>query len=266
VRSTFAAEEQRFSRFRPGSELTRVNAAAGTWTPVSPAFRSLLHRALGYAATTGGLFDPTVLRALEAAGYDGDFDEVVRGARDRLRPPVPCGRWEEIEIRGNTVRLPDGAGLDLGGIAKGATVDLAVERIVSSVLPWVVVSAGGDLRVAGNAPTLAIDVEDPATSGTALLTLRLAHGALATSSTAKRSWGSGLHHVIDPRTGAPAETDAVQVTTWAPTCADAEVRAKVGLLVGAAAAGERPSVVVERDGTMIVSFRPDPSAPTEEAA
>ena len=93
VRSVFEREEQRFSRFRGDSELTRVNEAAGRWTRVSPGFAALVTEALRQAAATGGRFDPTVLDAIVAAGYDRDFDEVIAGARGALRPARPCGRW-----------------------------------------------------------------------------------------------------------------------------------------------------------------------------
>lgn len=253
VVETFRAEEQRFSRFRPDSELSMVNARAGSWVTLSPGFGSLLRFSLDEAAATGGAFDPTVLGAIEAAGYDRDFDEVIRSARAVLRRPVPCGRWTEIEVADGSVRLPAGVGFDFGGIAKGWTVDLAVDRALASGMSWVLVSAGGDLRVGGDAPELAIDVEDPDDPSSAIMTLRIDKGALATSSTAKRSWGPGLHHVIDPRTGAPAITDAVQVTSWAPTCAEAEVAATVALLRGIRAVTDAPSVIVGRDGTVFHS-------------
>lgn len=253
VVETFSVEEQRFSRFRPDSELSLVNARAGSWVSLSPGFESLLRSCLEHAAATGGAFDPTVLGAVEAAGYDRDFDEVIRSARGVLRRPVPCGRWTEIEMADGSVRLPAGVGLDLGGIAKGWTVDLAVERALASGMSWVLVSAGGDLRVGGRAPQLAIDVEDPDDPSSAIMTLQIDRGALATSSTAKRSWGPGLHHVIDPRTGAPAITDAVQVTSWAPTCAEAEIAATVALLRGTRAVADAPSVIVGHDGTVFHS-------------
>jgi len=256
VIETFRVEEQRFSRFRADSELSMVNARAGGWVTLSHGFESLLRACLAEAAATGGAFDPTVLGAIEAAGYDRDFDEVIRSARLVLHRPVPCGRWTEIELAAGSVRLPTGVGLDLGGIAKGWTVDLAVERALASGMSWVLVSAGGDLRVGGRAPQLAIDVEDPADPSSAIVTVQIDRGALATSSTAKRSWGPGLHHVIDPRTGAPATTDAVQVTSWAPTCAEAEVAATVALLRGTRAVADAPSVIVGRDGIVFNSVTP----------
>ncbi|MDH4111350.1 MAG: FAD:protein FMN transferase [Actinomycetota bacterium] len=267
VENIFGREEQRFSRFRHDSELSRVNDRAGRWTVVSVRFRTLLRLSLDRAAQTNGAFDPTVLRAVEAAGYDRDFDDVIRAARGRLRPPVPCGRWAEIELTDRELRLPPGVGLDLGGIAKGWTVDLAVAGALSAGMPWVLVSAGGDLRVGGRAPRLPVDVEDPHDPDAPLVVLSIDRGALATSSTARRSWGTGLHHVIDPRRGAPSRSDAEQVTTWAPTCAEAEVRATVALLLGTRAAASAPSVIVGTDGVVHNSFAPEAgSSPDEEAA
>jgi FAD:protein FMN transferase len=268
VIDTFRDEEQRFSRFRSDSELSRLNARAGGWVTVSEGFGSLLDFSLSRAHATHGAFDPTVLAAVEAAGYDRDFDEVIRSARGALRPPVPCGRWREIEVRGRSVRLPSGVGLDFGGAAKGWTADLAVGRALGAGMPWVLVSAGGDLRIGGDAPTLSIDVEDPDEPTTPVMTLRLDRGALATSSIAKRTWGPGLHHVIDPRTGAPALTDALQVTVWAPTCAAAEIAATTTLLAGTSAVADAPSVIVALDGTLHHSLTPalTGGAPAEEAA
>lgn len=265
VAATFRREERRFSRFRPDSELSRLNGRAGSWTRVSDGLGSLLRYSLDRAASTDGAFDPTVLHAVEAAGYDRDLDEVIRAARGVLGPPVPCGRWAEIELGDGEVRLPPGVGLDLGGVAKGWSVDLAVGAAISAGMPWVLVAAGGDLRVSEHAPLLPIDVDDPEVDGEPILTLLVDRGALATSSTAKRSWGTGLHHVIDPRTGAPAITDAIQVTVWGPTCADAEVAATVALLRGTRSVHGSPSVIVGADGTVHHSIRGD-RGPRLEAA
>lgn len=152
VREVFEREEARFSRFRSDSELSQVNQMAGIWTAVSAPFETLVRRALDEARVTDGLFDPTVLHAVTGAGYDRDFDELIAGARGHLHPPQPCGRWTEIGIRSGELRLPGGVGLDLGGIAKGFTVDLAAAAALEAGLPWALVSAGGDLRLSGEAP------------------------------------------------------------------------------------------------------------------
>ena len=264
VIETFAIEEDRFSRFRSGSELSRVNATAGSWTTVSQAFASLILFALDQAAATDGLFDPTVLRAMEAAGYDRDLGEVIQAARGALHPPVACGRWAEVELDARCLRLPNDVGLDLGGVAKGWTVDLAAERALDAGLPWVLVSAGGDLRIAGESPPLEIEVEDPDEPGRALASLRLQGGAIATSSIRRRSWGPGLHHVIDPRTGAPSVAGVAQATVWGPTCAAAEIASTVALLEGPAGAARRASLLVAADGTVYSSFADAPISDADD--
>ncbi|MGB7804905.1 MAG: FAD:protein FMN transferase, partial [Actinomycetota bacterium] len=221
---------------------------------VSSPFERVVRLALDHASATGGLFDPPVLHALMAAGYERDFDEVLAGARGALYPPEPCGRWNEVEVRPGAVRLPPGVGLDLGGIAKGWTADLAAAGAVDAGLAWALVAAGGDLAIVGDAPLLEIPIEDPETLEGSMATLRLDRGALATSSVAKRSWGPGLHHVIDPRSGAPMRSDTVQATVWAPTCAEAEVLATWALLRGPHAATQRPCAIVVSSGDVIVSF------------
>ena len=250
----FETEERRFSRFRDDSELTAVNRLAGRWVPVSSPFERVVRLALDHASATGGLFDPTVLHALMAAGYDRDFDEVLAGARGALHPPEPCGRWTEVQVRHGAVRLPPEVGLDLGGIAKGWTVDLAAAGALDAGLAWALVAAGGDLAIVGDAPVLEIPIEDPETLERPMATLRLGRGALATSSVAKRAWGRDLHHVIDPRTGAPLRSDTVQATVWAPTCAEAEVLATWTLLRGPDAANQLSCAIVASSGDVIVSF------------
>jgi len=256
VRDTFEREEHRCSRFRADSELSNVNACAGSWTQVSAGLTRIVVAAIDAARRTQGRFDPTVLPAVLAAGYDRDFDEVLAGARAALRPAAPCGRWEEIEIHGRRLRLPTGAALDLGGFAKGWTVDLAADAAIAAGLPWALVNAGGDLRLGGAGPEGGIDVavEDPEDQQVELARLRLSHGALATSSVTRRAWGHGMHHLIDPATGRPADGAVLQATVWAPTCAEAEVAAKDALLSGPAAVERSAAILVLRDGEVHASL------------
>ena len=251
VTDIFAAEERRCSRFRSDSELSAVNAAAGSRVTVSAPFADLLRFSLRQAAESAGLFDPTVLGAVVAAGYDRDFDEILAGARDRLRPPVPCGRWREVELHGRELLLPRGVGLDLGGVAKGWTVDLAADLAVVAGARWAVVNAGGDLRIAGDAPPVEVAIDDPGDPVSPIARLSVAEGAVATSSTMRRAWGPGAHHLIDPRTGAPSDTGIVQASVWAPTCALAEIAAKRVLLKGRL--GSEPAVLVTGDGDVLMN-------------
>ncbi len=254
IERIFAREERRFSRFTDRSELSAVNRSAGGWTRVSDGFAALVDFALRAAAETEGRFDPTVLGAVVAAGYDRDLDELLAGARTVLRPAAPGGRWREIELIDQRLRLPAGVGLDLGGVAKGWTVDLAALTVVEDGLPWAAVNAGGDLRFAGSAPTLEVAVEDPERPNAEIGRLHLSSGALATSCTTRRSWGPGLHHLIDPTTGRPSTAPVVQATVWAETCAQAEVAAKAALLEGRRSLGRGAALLVLRDATVRSSF------------
>jgi len=255
VAAEFEEQEQRFSRFRTTSELSTVNGSAGHPTSVTEPFAALVRTALDAAARTDGLFDPTVERAMVTAGYDRDFDDVIQAAREVLRPAAPTGRWREIVLRDGTIAMPEGVTLDLGGIAKGWTADRAAARI-AALIPWAVIDAGGDLTATGDAPDggLAIGIEHPIEVATEIMRVWLTSGALATSSIVRRSWGPGLHHLIDPRTGRPATTGVVQATVWAPTCAQAEVRAKEAMLLGEEVLERLPATLVLADGTVVTNM------------
>jgi thiamine biosynthesis lipoprotein len=254
VRSIFEAEEQRCSRFREDSELSRVNRAAGTWTEVSPGFEALIRFGLEQARATEGRFDPTMLAAVRAAGYDRDFAAVSTGPVAPADAPVPGGGWRDVRLEPGRVRLPSGVGLDLGGIAKGWTVDLAADAALRTGAPWVLVNAGGDLRIDGDAPPLDVAIEDPWDRDAEALRLRLATGGLATSSIRARSWGEARHHLIDPETGAPSDDAILQASVWASTCAEAETLATWALLTGPRALRRVAGAIVTRDGDLLTSF------------
>ena len=152
--------------------------------------------------------------------------------------PIPCGRWRDVTLEDDVLRVPAGVGIDLGGIAKGWTADLAATRGQDAGLPWV---SSTPAATCGSSATRRDRRRHRRSGGPAaeLGRLSIREGGLATSSIRSRSWGPGLHHVIDPRTGAPAETDLLQVTVTAPTCAEAEVRATAALLAGSAATEQR---------------------------
>ena len=136
-------------------------------------------------------------------------------------------------------------------MAKGWTADLAAEAAVRSGLPWALVSAGGDLRIAGDTTGVEVAIEDPWAATEEVARVRLVSGALASSSTTRRAWGPGLHHVIDPRTGAPSDALALQATVWAPTCAEAETLATWAILTGPAALDTIPGAIATSDGDLV---------------
>lgn len=229
--------EWRFSRFRPDSEVSRFNTTR-EHRP-SRLLSDLLQVAEPLRRGSGGLFNPLVGAQVIAAGYDRTFDaigsgSVQRGPAGGEGAPVSGGL---IALGDGRYRLPEGTRLDVGGIAKGWAADRGAEFL--GQLGPACVDAGGDVRVAGAWPAdggFEIEIENPFLPDTDLGTLRLTEGSLATSGIAKRWWMSGgelRHHLIDPRTGKPVDTELLCVTAHAPTAAEAEVAAKTAFILGA---------------------------------
>ena len=239
--------ERILSRFRADSELSRLNAAGEL--EAGDDLLAVVRLALAARERTGGRFDPTVHDALVAAGYDRSFEELAGdGAWSEA---VPAGG--NVRVRGRRIALDPGVRLDLGGIGKGYAVDRAVASLAA--LGPCLVNAGGDLAVAGVPPdgVWPVGVETPAGD----LTLGVAEGALATSGSDRRRWladGEERHHLIDPATGRPAESDLLTVTVAAHTAVEAEVAAKAFFLAGEQAAAAEadslglPTLLVTVDG------------------
>jgi len=240
VERLFAQVEAELSRFRPQSGLSRLNAAAGRGPqPISSMLHEVLALALQAAHASDGIFDPTVLNALQAAGYNRSFELVgTDGASPQHRQKVAASGsgWQRVllDAAEGTAALPAGLGIDLGGIAKGWTVDQAARHLGQ----WgpALVDAGGDIR-SGGAPgePWPVAVQDPFDETRDLAVVSLADNAVATSSIGGRRWqrdGQPMHHLIDPRTGQPSCSDLHTVTALAPTATEAEITAKVVLLLG----------------------------------
>ena len=229
VRALFEERDARFSRFRPSSELSRVNALPLGLTLVSEEFASMLSLSLDAARATGGLVTPAVGGAILAAGYDRDFDRLPPDVGAVVSAAVPS--WHSISLHGGGLLRTETVQLDLNGVVKGKTVDDALELAGSG---WV--AAGGD--VAALEPVI---VGLPGGG-----TIALHDGGLATSSVGRRRWlaaGVPQNHLIDPRTGRPTTSPWRDVSVAARTCLIADVAAKAALLLGTAG----PAWLDERD-------------------
>ena len=263
-----AAVDLACSRFRPDSELTALNDAAGRGPrPVSALFAQLLATALRAARLTGGDVDPTCARALAGLGYDRDFAE-VRAAGDfppRLTGPVgPVPGWQRVHLDrvGRRAWLDRGVQIDLGATAKAWAADRCAQVIHAELDRGVLVSLGGDIAVAGPAPeagwrvTVADDHAAPVTGPGQ--TVAISTGGLATSGTTVRTWivgGRQVHHIIDPATGEPARSCWRTVSVAAGTCVDANTASTAAIIRGAAAvdwlqSAGLPARLVRPDGSI----------------
>jgi thiamine biosynthesis lipoprotein len=250
--------ELRWSRFLPDTELDRLNHEAGSGRPtaLSAVTFDLVVSAVEAWRETDRLFDPTILPALVAAGYDRSFEA---GIGPSVEPPRSTATCDDIVIDHDslTITLPDGCALDLGGIGKGRAADLVIDELIDQGrAAGACVNLGGDLRVYGNAPdgapAWAVGLEEPQDRDTVMLVVGLADGALATSSTAHRRWqgddGETRHHLIDPRTLAPADTTVQSVSVIAGSAMTAEVHAKASLIAGKPSDDTLPMLFVHDNG------------------
>ena len=219
------------SRFREDSELSRLNRAKGRAIAVSELFATAVGSALRAAQLTDGAVDPTVGAALRAIGYDRDFDAVQDGTSIQASGAVvPGWRVVEVDKAMRTVRIPSGVVLDLGATAKALAADRAATRIHEDLGCGVLVSLGGDISTAGEAPMggWSIGVCDDGAAGPNSFegqTVSLSCGGLATSSTQVRRWagpaGEERHHIIDPRLGRSARAGWRTASVAAASCVDA---------------------------------------------
>ena len=226
-----AAQELALSRFDPASDLMKLNEDAGDWQPAGDRLYTAVEAAVRARAATGGRYDPTVLPAVIAAGYDTTYTELRRRPVQAPRGWCAAGHidLDPVERR---IRLAEGTSIDLGGIGKGLSATAAVNAMRRSwpEMPGGLVDLGGDIAVTGSAPDRGpwrIDIADPRDHDRRLGTLALASGGVATSGRDRRRLGlrGEGHHLIDPATGRPAAPGPLSVTVVAPSAGEAEAHA-----------------------------------------
>ena len=268
--------DRSYSRFRPDSEVVALHARPAGFVPISPLLADAIEIALRAAEQTEGAVDPTVGRAMRAIGYDADF--ATLGARSgpiQLHlEPIPG--WQAVELSRvlGAVRLRPGVELDLGSTGKAYAADLAAAAALAAIDrpgAGILVSLGGDIATAGNAPDggwrilVAEDSEVPVEADGE--TIAIPGGAIATSSTTVRRWRRAdreLHHLVDPRTGQPAISPWRTVTVVAETCVRANTEATAAIVRGGSglerlAATGLPARLVATDGRVVrLNGWPDP--------
>lgn len=247
AREEVAACERELSRFDPASDLSRLNAAGGRWTHVGRRLLEALDLALHAREDTGGRFDPTVLPALAAAGYDRSF-ELLEQREARSADGWRAGTAIELDARSGRARLEPGSSVDLGAIGKGYAAGRALDAmlVASPTLAGGLVDLGGDIAVRGESPEggpWLIAVSDPRRAGEVLAVLALQTGGVATSGRDARRFGPArsLHHLIDPETGESALAGPLTVTVVGPDPVAAEVHATTLAIAGLGEAGAHVS-------------------------
>jgi FAD:protein FMN transferase len=260
---------RRLSRFVPDSELSRLNRDSRATVPATQLLRAAARAGLWAAERSGGLVEPTLVTAIERAGYTTSRDGVVPASlREALRAaparqparPDRGSRWREIVVddQAETITRPPGVLLDTGGTGKGLCADAVACRLADYTR--YLVDCGGDIAVGGLGAQFEpyeIEVEHPLT-GKTIGRISVERGGIATSGLNVRIWrrpdGSFAHHLLDPSTGEPAWTGLIGVTALGASALEAETLSKLSLLGGPDAArralAEHGGVIVYDDGAM----------------
>lgn len=230
--------EQRFSRFRQDSELTLVNRSAGRPTRVSAPFADLYQAALDYAGRTDGLYNPFILPDLQRAGYVSSWTDPANQAPDFSAGIAVVASAAHLEE--GTLTLPAHSALDFGGIGKGYLARELTLQVPPDIEGYWL-SLGGDIAVRGQdigARPFSVAIAHATDPSRIVDTLDLGASpylAMATSGTTKRRGthkGHAWHHLIDPRTHKPAETDVASASAVAADPVTADIAAKCFVIAG----------------------------------
>jgi FAD:protein FMN transferase len=264
LRDHLQALDDACSRFRPDSEVSRLEQSNGCPTQVSELLFAVMSDACQVALDTCGTVDPTVGTALGDLGYDRDFALVPEDSPAPAPPPRPAPGWWVIELddERQTIELPPGVHLDLGATAKAFAADWAATSIAASLRCGVLVNLGGDVAVAGEPPEggwpIGIADNSAVAPDEVDTVVAIYAGGLASSGTGTRAWrraGRLVHHLIDPATGAPAEPYWRLVSATGPTCVAANAASTAAVIwgpdaIGNLAAMNVPARLVDLNGTV----------------
>lgn len=251
------------SRFRDDSDLSRANRSPGRRTAVGPVLLGAVASAIAVAEQTDGLVNPLLGREMVSLGYDRDFRELrPTDSSDACATPADIDAWRRIELGPDWLRVPEGTALDLGSTGKAWASDLVASQLGAALEVGVLVSLGGDIAVAGPGTETCwwpIEVREHPDVPHPDQLVHLSGGGLATSSTRVRRWRRGAvvhHHVVDPRTGGPADEVWRTVTATGPTCAAANAASTAAIVLGGAAPAwlaqrQVDARLVSRDGDVL---------------
>ncbi|WP_144299295.1 FAD:protein FMN transferase [Berryella intestinalis] len=229
--------EDIFSRTKAGSDVFAINHADGMPVTVHEETADVLAKALGYSAASQGMFDVTIGSVTEL----WDFKKGISPDQDALEAALPHVDWRTVGIDGLTVTLTDpDAKIDLGAIAKGYATDDIVGMLVRGGCESALVNMGGNAFALGSKPSgdpWSIGIQDPnSVRGTVLATIPAANLSAVTSGINERSFeenGVLRHHILDPHTGMPFETELASATILSGKSVDGDACSTIAFLLGA---------------------------------
>lgn len=201
-----------FDRNNPESEISRINASGGKTVEISGDMQTVLQMALNYCEISDGMFDITVAPLCDLWYFKSEHP--APPSDDQIKNALQFVDYHNVVLNGNTVRLLHGAAIDLGAAAKGYIADQMIDYLSHAGAKNAVVNLGGNVYVLGE-PTF-VGVQDPnGKTGDTVATLRLTNTSAVTSGIYQRQFnyeGKTYHHLLNPKTGYPYESDLTAVT------------------------------------------------------
>lgn len=234
VENRFYTIEQIFSRFKLESEVSFFNSIKPN-IPYFPSesFYQMLDIAKKIEKWSEGIITPRVLESLELLGYNKSFEKLNKNF-NKVEEPSPISLkedWIQFNHSMKSITRLNNVAIDLGGFVKGWSVDTTVQQLKKLGLEEGMINAGGDLKIWGN-NSWTVEIADPLDESKHIWLIKAKNTAIATSGTIKRSFGNNYHHIINPFTGMPANSDIIQTTVVADSVLKAEILSKIWIILG----------------------------------
>jgi len=232
-----AEYEALFSMTAEGSDVWRINNAGGAPVTVAPQTAELVRMGLEYCEMSGGKFDISIGRVSRLWNF-GSNTSVP--SDEALSAAILTVDYTQIVVDGDTVQLrnPE-AWIDLGAIAKGYIADKLADFFIERGVTGAVVDLGGDVAIVGKKPDgnpWRLGVRKPFSErGELLGVIETGEATVVTSGVYERQFeenGVLYHHILDPETGFPMQTDVVSVTVVAESSTAGDALSTIALLVG----------------------------------
>lgn len=253
--------DQNFNKFRENSDLWRVNHADGKPVEVDASTADIISLAIAYSQKTNGVFDISI-GSVNACWRFSDAEPSLPN-REHLSQKIGLVDYHAITVRGNTVQVPSGMQLDLGGIAKGYITDQIVKLLKSYGVPRGTISLGGNVYVMGWRPDGCpwhVGIQTPGRPvGTYCGILLAENQSVVTSGIYERGFDRDeirYHHILDPRTGWPVQNDLASITLVTRQSVDGDALSTACLCLGMNGAKDLIStlpgmeaVFITRDGS-----------------